>query len=1829
MATRHTGPARWKLALASLALILITLQPGIATRALADPASPIAVTKTANPSPVVSGGLLTYTITMVNTGGAKLTNLVMTDQVNGVGVNQTPPALPQLTITSSQGNCTQGGTNGNVVTCSGGNLNGGATWTVTIAGQVTASNGTTLNNTASVSGTKSAQTFNTTATVQVPVQGGTGGGSPQPDLTINKTGPSSVAASSPMTYTLTVNNVGTANTANVKVVDTLPVGVAFVSTTSTSLFTCTSNAPTSPVTVTCVGGAVNAGANATITINGTSPGTAGTITNTSVVDPDNTIAESNELNNTSATVNTSVGLPPSGPLLDIKKTDGSPAPAGTWWTGAGPDPVNPGQQITYKIQVTNMATGNNSRADDVIVTDGTQGLEASSITATQVIVNGTLGNTGGCVVAAPQVRCNIRSLNSGGTLTITIKGTVISSAGSTIFNTATVTGNVKNTGVTNTASEATTVKPAVDLTITKAGSPDPVCARSWPISAGFYGASQHLPLDPTSPVPAASGTPTELLAPAVCLGGLTYSFVVGNSGIADATGVVVRDPLPAGMIFDSYSTDAGFTCSVDAGNVVTCSGGTIPAEQIRNLAFRLVAPPTLGIITNTVTVDPNNSIFEPDETNNTATTTTNVATGVDLVVWKSDSNAVDPPGVGAPTLIPGTSTDLGDGYDPIATSGTQTVTIYVDNVGTQDTTGIRLRDTLPAGTRFLSVIADPLHGFTCAHNGAPTGGVVECVGGFLLGTESEFYDPAGSAPAGPGDDFATIKIRFFARPEVGTMHNEVRVDPLNEIAEANELNNLATDETTVTVGNADRGAYHQLKVAKTQTSPGANGPVATNGIVVYDLEVSNLGTDPISNVVVRDTLPSGTRFIEVKDAAGNTADAFSCVHDGSATGGVITCTGGDFNGSINTIPGVSGVVRHITVTAFAPNTPGTITNQADVDPNNLVPEGNEFDNNTQVNTTVAPCLNLAGCTASNAVYELTIEKSQNRPTIARNGLETYTLTVTNWGSDPVSDIVVEDALPTGARLLDAKDTAPPSDPAAFTCGAPNASNVLTCTGGDLSGTNPAVALAGVPTSRQIVIRAFMPDEPGTYPNQATVDPYNAIPEGNEFNNQSSLVTVVTNGGPFPYIDLAIDKTQEVLTGQDSAGIDGTVRVTPGGPIKYVLVVSNPFAEGDAFNVTVRDMLPANTTYFSAADTAGGPGNFSCGLVPGETHTLECTGGTISANGSRTIEVFVTAPTNLDQIATNLGDIKQLLTNTAFVDPDNAIPEGNESNNVDIVKTTVQSKINLTADKEGPDNAQQNQIDSYVITVKNHKMWGDGAIAVDAVVVDTLPVGLIPLGITTSAANFLCSVAENPVNLVTCVGDLEPDQEVTITIEVFITQESGTMYNQACIDPDHLIDETSELDNCDVKTTNVGVTPPAPPPAAPNLNINKSASTSVVTNGQTFTYTISVSNVGTGPSAAPLTITDDISTLPLTFVSAVATNGFSCSEAAGVISCTSASGLAAGGSTVITLQVTVTGATTAFTNTASVPDPAEADGTAEDSVTVSVGGADVELVLANVEDAPDPVPAGSVVTYTIVVTNAGTSDANALDITQVFADLSGVTFLTAVGSQGFTCVFDATVTVTCGGNLLAGQSTVLTIRFDTTAGVDDSLFSVVTVDSSGAFAEADELNNVDIEVTTISAAICQNCIDLLVGPIFATPDPVANHAVVTFNFDVTNIGDLPTSTDPVPNNVVVQINIDRNFNEYSAGSITANMPGFVCVVTDHAGDVGNNSPEITCTKAAGLGSGEGSIASITVTTDTASDPSVLFFDVVADPGNLILEFLEPGASNTGSYTVTVDTPPPGP
>src|SRR4029077_14030696 len=129
----------------------------------------------------------------------------------------------------------------------------------------------------------------------------------------------------------------------------------------------------------------------------------------------------------------------------------------------------------------------------------------------------------------------------------------------------------------------------------------------------------------------------------------------------------------------------------------------------------------------------------------------------------------------------------------------------------------------------------------------------------------------------------------------------------------------------------------------------------------------------------------------------------------------------------------------------------------------------------------------------------------------------------------------------------------------------------------------------------------------------------------------------------------------------------------------------------ALNVAVRDILPAGVTFVSAQDAGPGPGAFTCTQAGG---VIDCTGATIAGTvpgpaGTRTIVINVTAPNKVGG-----------LLDQAIADPNNAIPEGDETNNTATFATSVDSQINLSVTKTGPPSSNQSQTSEFDITVKN-------------------------------------------------------------------------------------------------------------------------------------------------------------------------------------------------------------------------------------------------------------------------------------------------------------------------------------------------------------------------------------------------------------------------------------------------------------------------------------------------------------------------------------------------
>ncbi|MDQ6802230.1 MAG: right-handed parallel beta-helix repeat-containing protein, partial [Acidobacteriota bacterium] len=147
---------------------------------------------------------------------------------------------------------------------------------------------------------------------------------------------------------------------------------------------------------------------------------------------------------------------------------------------------------------------------------------------------------------------------------------------------STVSGNVAFLPFRTSATATCT--PHVDLAISKAAAPEPV----------------------------ATG------------GSLTYTLSATNNGPDPATGVILTDALPSAVTFMSASSG----CSL-SGSTVTCIIGDLAVSAQATRTIAVTAPPSPGTITNTATVN-GNETPDTNPANNSASFTSHVQSAVSL-----------------------------------------------------------------------------------------------------------------------------------------------------------------------------------------------------------------------------------------------------------------------------------------------------------------------------------------------------------------------------------------------------------------------------------------------------------------------------------------------------------------------------------------------------------------------------------------------------------------------------------------------------------------------------------------------------------------------------------------------------------------------------------------------------------------------------------------------------------------------------------------------------------------------------------------------------------------------------------------------------------------------------------------------------------------------------------------------------------------------------------------------------------------------------------------------------------------------------------------------
>ncbi|MEW6682907.1 MAG: DUF11 domain-containing protein [Nitrospirota bacterium] len=559
------------------------------------------------------------------------------------------------------------------------------------------------------------------------------------NLSITKTDtPDPAYVGENLIYTLTVTNNGPSSATNVKVTDTLPTTVTYVSATAS---------PGTPDTCSMMGGTVtcNLGtlanaATATVTIVVT-PMSAGTLCNSAIVSS-HTSDPTPGNNNAKATTT----VYPSANLSIVKNDS--------------PDPAYVGENLTYTMTVYN--AGPNT-ATNVSVTDT---LPAGVDLVTFYVSQGT-----GCTQGTGTVTCNLGTLTkwSSATVTIVVKPTT---AG-TLTNTAAVSSTTHDpSSGNNTSTATTTVYPSANLSITKTGPSTGIVGQSISYtivvsnagpsaatgvsvtdnlpagvtygSASWTGAStgtctfasptvtcsigtlasgasvtititvtptvngtlnnsatvssptwDPTPGDHTTPPVTTTVTSSADLAitksgPGSATVGAPFSYTIGvsNAGPSAATGVSVTDSLPTGLTYGSatWTGASSGTCTFSS-PTVTCSIGTLASGASVTITIT-VTPTVNGTLNNSATVS--SPTPDPNSGNNTTPpVSTTVTSSADLTISKFGPSTAT---VGQPMAY----------------------TIGVSNAGPSPATGVTVTDTLPAGVTYGSATWTGASSGTCA-----------------------------------------------------------------------------------------------------------------------------------------------------------------------------------------------------------------------------------------------------------------------------------------------------------------------------------------------------------------------------------------------------------------------------------------------------------------------------------------------------------------------------------------------------------------------------------------------------------------------------------------------------------------------------------------------------------------------------------------------------------------------------------------------------------------------------------------------------------------------------------------------------------------------------------------------------------------------------------------------------------------------------------------------------------------------------------------------------------------------------------------------------------
>ena len=1225
----------------------------------------------------------------------------------------------------------------------------------------------------------------------------------------------------------------------------------------------------------------------------------------------------------------------------------------------------------------------------------------------------------------------------------------------------------------------------------------------------------------------------------------TWTVSVTNNGPDPAVGVTVQDvvgTLPTGVSLVSVA-GTGFSCTTDSALESTCTRSAslaAGASATLTVTVSIAADVASGTTaTNTATVSA--STFDPDLSDNSASSTATVTTVADLELVKTGPASI---AAGAQVTWTVTVTNHGPSVSRASTVAPIVLTDELPaGVTLQETTASGLACELEADDRTVACVRT-----SDLASGASVSVVLTgLVDRTFVAADGPLVNSAEVTPVtGQGDDAyddtdststtithsealhvtKTIEGTLVAG-STGTYGIEVRNDGPSVARGVVVTDDLPTgltfaggvassDDWTCTGTTSvtcELDGVLDVGTAKASTftfdvtvAPGRTGTILNEAVVGSDWADDQDSDDVSSGTTVRADLGI-TKSHPTGDVAAGTGTTFTIVvtnHGPSDAPGPITVTdtvpaGLPLDGTPSADAGTctvgaatSGGARPVTCTLSAGLEAGDTW---EIEVPVLVPATAAPATITNTATVEGPATLDEGDdthanTASDDVVivreaDLSITKTASPTTVVAGDADgvTYSLVVENAGPSVATATTVVDTLP--AQL------APVSGSwADGTCTVTG--QKVTCELGDLLEADGAVTIEVVAR-----VRADVADGT-TVTNTATVSSTTPDVDGSGPTTDSDDATITVD----TEATLTVTKTAEAAS------------VRAGRTAAYGVVVHNEGPSDVPGPVTVTDTLPTGLT-FDSASTTGSPA-WVCDDDAGE---VTCTLG----DGTASLAAGASAPTLRIVAAVSAAADPGTVTNSVVASSD--LSGDSDPDTADVEVTTV---ADLVVTKSHTGDAIAGEPFAWTLTVTNDGPSDSRATSDNPILVrDTLPVGVsFDDSAPVTGGGFTC-VAGTPLTVGTTTRErvdctrattLAAGATASVTVPVLLDADlHGTVTNTAAVYPDLTLEPGPEaLDNNraddDVDVTGIA-----------DLGVVKEVLTDPadVVAGRTISWRVAVTNHGPSTSRAdattPIVVVDE---LPAGVQDATATGtGWTCTTDEDTVTCERDADLPVGPAPDLVVTATVRSSTVgevvnvAAVHPGSTPQDRGAGGAGggsepdtDDASVTPRTEADLRLVKA-VVDAP---VAGATGVFRLEVSNFGPSDARDVVVTDELP--AGLVFAAVTGTSAdrWSCTGTTTVACTLDGSLPVGTVATLDLLVAVDVTVSGDVVNTATVTSSTP--EVDPADNTDTVTTGTEA--------------YATLSVVKTHSgegkvggALTYHLAVTNDGPSPaddvTVLDQVP------------------------------------------------------------------------------------------------------------------